>query len=205
MHFLDCGRWVEMVARNCFCALWKKNISSKTQRWLAGTYEPKCYSSLAPAGWRMSVFFKNMPLIDWHSLCGGVDSIRDCWCYTTTSCDGVCASFQIHAHSRASPGLRCGRAMGRLQDICLRYLTMFISVRPLVLSLSMSSIAWRKHDSDGAQPRRTTLRGWQSGALCSPPHITPHCSLLASFASLGNISINISALPLISCVCEAPR
>lgn len=141
----------------------------------------------------MSVFLKNLPLIDWHSLCGGVDSIRDCWCYTTTSSDGVCESFQICTRRRASPGPRCGRATGRLQDVCLQCLIIFFSVKPLIPSPSMSSIAWREHDSDSAASNNDTPRLTVGRSLQSP-HIMPHCSVLASFASLGNISINISAL-----------
>lgn len=146
---------------------------------------------------------KNLSLIDWHSLCGGVDSIRDCWRYTTTSCDGPCESFQICTRRRASAGPRCGRAAGRLRGVCFRVfnIIMFISVRPLIPSLSKSSIAWREHDSasKNGTPRLTVGRSLQS------PHIRPRCSVLASFASLGTISINISALPLISCACEAPQ
>lgn len=94
-------------------------LGSKAQRWHRWTQTSQQSSSSR----LMCDCFPsktNLSLIDWHSLCGGVDSIRDCWRYTTTSCDGLCESFQICTRRRASPGPRCGRAAGRLRGVCFR-------------------------------------------------------------------------------------
>lgn len=201
---LACVRWHEIIARNC-CVKVKINIAAKRR---GGAYKLKCYSRLLRECFSSEICLWLMSLEQKSKLLASTDAsgaaLTPRWLwrhqrllvlhnYILWQRAGVIPN----PYSSPGPMLQSGGlSSGRLSPMYNNVYFCQAAHSALFQVLRFLARKWLRWwvASKNSTPRLTV------GCSLQSPQIMPHCSILASFASLGNISINITALPLISCM-----